>query len=192
MKAKPPPGRRKFADVSEEMQYLYDKLLYWLYQRQDARRGRRFSDRLARVLVKANPEPESIFSAECRSLVHEAKGDLAKAIEHRVEGIRRIRQLHDIPQDTPQKEYIFRLYGYDDLSDRLDLLAVLYHDSGQLDKALATLVESKRLCKQHGIPFDGEDLMKEYQEEKRAAANGRTGNGRSKRRTAKVPSRRSG
>jgi hypothetical protein len=27
----------------------------------------------------------------------------------------------------------FRLYDYDDLSDRLDLLAVLYHDSGQLN-----------------------------------------------------------
>jgi len=33
MKVEPPPHRRKFADALEEMGYLYDKLLYWLYQR---------------------------------------------------------------------------------------------------------------------------------------------------------------
>jgi hypothetical protein len=43
---------------------------------------------------------------------------------------------------------------------------VLYHDSGDLDKALATLRESKRICEEYGIKFDGDDLLQEYLEEK--------------------------
>jgi hypothetical protein len=56
--------------------------------------------------------------------------------------------------------------GWGDLSDRLDLLATLYRASGDLDKALAVLEESKKLCGSHGVPFDGEDLLREYRKEK--------------------------
>lgn len=40
MKTMPPPDRRKFADGRDEMEYLYHKLLYWFYGRQDRRRAR--------------------------------------------------------------------------------------------------------------------------------------------------------
>ena len=46
MKTKPPPGRRKFADERDQINYLYDKLLYWLYQREDKARARAFAERL--------------------------------------------------------------------------------------------------------------------------------------------------
>src|SRR5262249_41037275 len=63
-------------------------------------------------------------------------------------------------------------YGYGDLSDRLDLLATLYHDRGDLDRAISTLLESEELCKKHGVEFDGEDILREYLEEKgRAGAD---------------------
>jgi tetratricopeptide (TPR) repeat protein len=169
MKSNPPTARRKFANVSEEMGYLYDKLVYWLYHRQEARRSRRFADRLERVLSKAGPDAESIFASECRSLVHEAKGNLARAIEHRENEIRLIRRLHQISQNSASADFIFRQYSYADLSDRLDLLAVLYHDSGDLDKALSALLESKRLCEKHRVKFDGEDILQEYLEEKRTS-----------------------
>jgi hypothetical protein len=166
MKLEPPTDRRKFADASEEIGYLYDKLIYWLYLRQDSRRARPFADRLEQRLAAASQEPESIFAEECRSLVHEAKGDLANAMKHREREIRLIRRLHQLAQNAAEADFIFRQYSYADLSDRLDLLAVLYHDSGRLDKALGTLQESRQLCEQHGIPFDGQDLFDEYQEEK--------------------------
>jgi hypothetical protein len=57
--------------------------------------------------------------------------------------------------------------GYADLSDRLDLLAVLYHDNGDTDKAMRTILESKRLCEKHGVEFDGEDILQEYLKEKK-------------------------
>jgi hypothetical protein len=167
MKSKPPPARRKFTDEWDEIGYLYDKLLYWLYHRADAEKARPFAERLEEVLPRATPEHEGIFGEECWSLVYEAKGDLPKAIAHRENEIRLIRRLHEISQNTSSADFVFRQYGYADLSDRLDLLAVLYHDSGNLDKALSTIKESQQLCRRHGIRFDGEDILAEYLEEKR-------------------------
>jgi len=191
MKSKPPADRRKFGGEWDEINYLYDKLLYWLYEREDAARARPYADRLAQLLPKADPKHEGIFSEECWSLLYEANADLPKAIQHRENEIRKMRQLHEIARSSPRQALVFKCAGYGDLSDRLDLLATLYHASGQLDKAIATVLESKRLCKQHRIPFDGEDMLEEYQEEKQATANGTPGNGRNKHRAAKVATQRS-
>jgi hypothetical protein len=164
------------------MDYLYHKLLYWLYDRQDRRKARPFADRLGRLLRKASTG-QDIFSAECRSLVAEAKGDLPKAIAHREEEIRRIERLHQITPGTPGERYVLDRYGYDDLSDRLDLLAVLYHEQGDREKAIRVLEKSRALCKRRGIDFDGEDLLQEYLAEGHASRNGaggtRTGLGKS-------------
>jgi hypothetical protein len=66
------------------------------------------------------------------------------------------------PDDAP---FALR-YGTNDLVDRFDLLAMLYHDSGDLDRAILTLVRSKSLCERFGVPFEGGDLLREYLSEK--------------------------
>lgn len=165
MKPKPPPDRRKFANEWDEIDYLYDKLLYWLYQREDAGKANPFAERLERLLPTTSPDHGSIFGEECWSLVHETKGDFASAIKHRNSEIRLIRRLHEIALALPKNEFALQGYGYQDLSDRLDLLAGLYLSSDQLDKAITLLQESKRLCEAHGIPYDGKDLLKECLEE---------------------------
>ncbi len=165
MKTKPPPDRRKFADQRDQIDYLYHKLLYWLYEREDRIRARAFAERLGRLLSKSSPGHDSIFPEECWSLICEAKDDLAGAIKHRENEVRLIKRLHEISQGTPQHKAVFQLYGYDDLSDRLDLLAVLFHGSGSLDKAISALHESKQLCAKHGFRFDAEDVLQEYREE---------------------------
>jgi tetratricopeptide (TPR) repeat protein len=166
MRNKPPAQRRKFASGWDEIGYLYDKLLYWLYGRGDAAKARAYAERLGKLLPKADPDHEAIFSEECWSLIYETKRDFRKAIEHRENEIRLIRRLHEISRGKPHQAVALKNYGYADLSDRLDLLATLYHDSGNLDRAMAILQESKRLCKAHGIKFDGEDILQEYLEVK--------------------------
>jgi hypothetical protein len=156
MKTNPPPDRRKFADARDQIDYLYHKLLYWLFEREDRVRARAFAKRLGQLLSTSSPGHDAIFPEECWSLVFEAKEDLAGAIKHRENEVRLMKRLHE-------------LYGYDDLSDRLDLLAVLYHDSGHLDKAISTLHESRQLCEKHGIKFDGEVIIQEYLEGVRPA-----------------------
>jgi hypothetical protein len=167
MKTEPPPQRRKFAGARDEMDYLYHKLLYWLYERQDRARARAFGKRLARLLSRVSPAHDAIFPEECRSLICEASEDLQGAIAHRASEIRLIKRLHETSRHTPQEEEVFGLYGYDDLRDRLDLLATLYHDSGAVDQALAVLGESKQLCEEQGVAFDGDDILQECLDEKR-------------------------
>jgi hypothetical protein len=64
MKASPPPpGRRKFAGAWDEIGYLYDKLLYWLYERQLAAKARPYAKRLERLLRQADrAQPRRAFS----------------------------------------------------------------------------------------------------------------------------------
>ncbi|HEX7378938.1 MAG TPA: hypothetical protein VF278_17590 [Pirellulales bacterium] len=81
MKAKPPLKRRTFANDWEEIEYVYQKLLYWLYTRENSRRAMPYADRLAPLLIAADSNGDSILGQECWSLIHEAKGDLDKAIE---------------------------------------------------------------------------------------------------------------
>ncbi|MBI3468626.1 MAG: hypothetical protein HY000_36960 [Planctomycetes bacterium] len=165
MKANAPTGRRKFVDEWDEIGYLYDKLLFWLYQRQDKGKARSYADRLEPLLRKAAPDHQAIRGEECWSLIYESRGNLRKAVQHRENEIRLIHRLHEAAHDSPHSEVLLRGYGFADLSDRLDLLATLYHDSGDLDRAIETLDESRRLCDAHGIDFDGEDLLREYRSE---------------------------
>jgi hypothetical protein len=52
-----------------------------------------------------------------------------------------------------------------DLADRLDLLAILYHEAGNPQQAIRILRQSQRLCARHGEAFDGADLLADYLEE---------------------------
>jgi hypothetical protein len=170
MKTKPPPDRHVFKSSWDEISHVYDKVLYWLYQRESKSRARPFAARLKRLLSGADRSQESVLGQECRSLICEINNDLPGAIKHRNNEIRHIYRLREISVGTPNEDYVLNGYGLDDLSDRLDLLAVLYHDNGELDKAIATLHESKHLCDEHDIEFDGDELLRDYLDEKRNAA----------------------
>src|SRR5262245_54257834 len=132
MKVNPPRDRRKFVGQWDEISYLHDKLLYWLYQREDGGKARRYANRLEKLLPLADPDHESILGEECWSLVYESKKDRPTAIEHRENEIRLIRRLHALSLTESQREVVLKAYGYEDLSDRFDLLATLYHDNGQM------------------------------------------------------------
>lgn len=166
MKAKPPLKRRRFTNDWDEVEYLYQKLLYWLYERHDAAKAGTYAGRLERLLNVIDPAHESILGEECWSLICEARGDIPKAIEHRENEIRLMRRLHELSCASGKESLALEGRDYDALSDRLDLLATLYHDRGDLPRAIVLLRESKQLCESHGIEFDGQDLLEEYSTEK--------------------------
>jgi hypothetical protein len=167
MKDKPPPDRRTFADEWDEIGYLHNKLLYWLYQRADPKKARLYAPRLERLLLKAAPDHDAILGEECWSLIHEAKDELESAIESRKNEIRLIRRLYELSRGAPHEDVALKNYGNDDLSDRLDLLVVLYHDSGDLDKAIGILQKSKKLCRAYDIAFDAGEILQDYIKEKK-------------------------
>ncbi|HET6883726.1 MAG TPA: hypothetical protein VFI31_26465 [Pirellulales bacterium] len=166
MKAKPPLQRRKFANDWDEIEYLYQKLLYWLYEREDPAKAATYADRLEQLLLSVDPRHESILGEECWSLIYETRGDIAKAIEHRENEIRLMRRLHELTRDAAENSLALEGRGLGHLSDRLDLLAMLYHDRGEVDRAISLLRESKQLCQAHGIEFDGQDILDEYLQER--------------------------
>lgn len=159
MKTTGRPTRTKPRDDWETVNYLYQKILHWFYERADRRRARMFADRLEDQLRRMG-NPRSIFAEECQSLIAEVKGDLHQAIRHRLCEIERMRQLFQGSPAPARKDQI----GYDasDLSDRLDLLAALYYEAGDLDRAVETLLESQRLCGDCGISFDGQEMLDDY------------------------------
>src|SRR5439155_19940829 len=112
MIAKRPADRRKFAGRWDEIGYLYDKLLYWLYQRGDAAKARPFAERLRAALRAAPDCRDGIFANECWSLVFETLGDVTKAIDYRENEIRLIRRLHAISRGTAGESAVMRHYGY--------------------------------------------------------------------------------
>jgi tetratricopeptide (TPR) repeat protein len=168
--------RRKFKSDWDEIEYLYHKILSWFYERGDRSKALRFCDRLEGLLRRASPDHLAILGEECWSLVYEVRGDLRKAIEHRKNEIRLIKRLRKSALNSPQRDFLLHGYDISDLSDRYDLLAILYHDAGDLPTALKVLRQSKQLCEAHGIPFDGQDILDEYLAER--AANGSKKNGR--------------
>ena len=166
MATKFPSTKRKFASEWDEIDYLYHKILYWFYPVRDRAKALKFSKRLESLLKRFASRHEAIFGEECWSLVYEVKGDLDKAIEHREREIKLIQRLWAISKDPPAKEIVRARYDASDLSDRYDLLAILYHERGDLDKAIQILIESKAICDEHGIRFDGKDQLREYLAEK--------------------------
>jgi hypothetical protein len=152
-----------------EIDALYHRLLHWFYGKHDGAKAREIADRLEVALGKVSEGKSSIKAAECRALIAEIRGDLDEAIKQREKEIRLTRRLHKISLDTPGRDYVLRRYDFSDLSDRLDLLAILYHDAGNLEKAIQVLRRSQRLCKAHGIAFDGANLLEEYTAARRSA-----------------------
>jgi hypothetical protein len=163
-----PPTRRRFAGDWDEIEYLYRKLLYWFCEREDRRRAAAFCDRLEPLLNQVSPDDKVIVGEECRSLICEVRGDLGGAIRHRENEIRLIKRLHRISLNTPSRNLALSHYDFSDLSERLDLLAALYHEAGDLDRAIRILKESKQLCEKRGIRFESPELLRHYLRERGA------------------------
>ena len=162
---------KKAASGRDEIHRLYLELLYRFYEKEDRKKASRVAARLERALGQSREK--SIRMEECRSLIAEVRGDVGAAIKHREREISLIKKLHRISVGKPGEAYVFREYSHADLSDRLDLLAILLHDAGRIDRAIDVLEESQRLCKEHGLKFAGKDLLRDFVKERRGpSANG--------------------
>jgi hypothetical protein len=170
MRAKAPGTKRRFRTAWEQIEYLYHKMLYWFYDRADRRQAGPFAERLRTLLFKSDPTCEAILGASARALLAEFDGDLWTAIRSREREIELLRRLIEAKAPPAVKP------GPDDIADRLDLLASLYWEAGDLARAEETLLESQRHCARHGIVFDGQEMLDELRlERKSAGPNGIAG-----------------
>jgi hypothetical protein len=150
----------------EDVESLYHDLLRKFYEDADLAGAARVAKRLEQQLVSETEAARSIRGDEIRSLLAELRGDWDEAIRNREREIRRILALHTI-QEHATREYICDQYSYSDIADRLDLLANLFARRGDLDCAIETLIESREFCELHHIPFDGQELLDEFEQDRR-------------------------
>jgi hypothetical protein len=148
--------------LEADLEDLYLRFLHAFYEDDDREQSLLIAERLEAELASRPDFAESIRGDEIRSLLAELRGDFASAIHNRREEIRKIRELHSLVQGTPGWAYVFRQYDFRDISDRLDLLAVLHTHLDDYPEAVKVLNESKAFCASHEIPFDGEDLLEEF------------------------------
>jgi hypothetical protein len=149
--------------VTARVEALRLELLRVLYELRDHPKARAVAAQLGRSLAASPEYGDSIRCDEVYSLLAEVRGDLAEAARCREAEIRKILELHSLSVNSPAWEYVARQYDFSDVSDRLDLLAILYDKLGDTERAITTLVESKQYCESHGIPFDGADLLAEFE-----------------------------
>jgi hypothetical protein len=166
------PEGDKSGAAGETVEALYAQLLTAFYENGNRAQARTVASRLDKALAASPDAADSIRAEEIRSLIAELRGDLRQAVESREAEIRKILELHTLTVRRPSWDYLVRRYDFSDVSDRLDLLAALYDRQGDVDRAIATLHESKQYCQAHQVPFDGQDLLQEL-EYGRTAMNAR-------------------
>ena len=173
MTSKATSSRSQKKSLLEGADSLYSEFLRLFYDEGDRRGARKIAPRLVAFL---NAEPEfaaSIRGEEVRSLLAELRGDFLEAIRSREAEVRKILELHALALKDSTWEYVSRQYDHADVSDRLDILAILYDRVGDLTRAKATLQESRDYCASHGIPFDGQEILDELRKSRRTRPQAR-------------------
>lgn len=124
-----PRNRRRFANAWAELDYLCDKIRFWLFTRGQPSRAERFQHRLARTLRARPDDHTAILRAEGLALLHQLKGDLRAAITYREREIQLMERLHEeanTERYSPEvKAYMLRDRGPAELKKRRLLLKTL-------------------------------------------------------------------
>jgi len=163
--------------ITADTELLYLGLLKEFYEKGNRERANHFAIQLEESLAASPEYAYSIRGEEIRSIIAELRDRYADAIQSRETEIRKILELHTRTIGTPHWEYVSKQYDFSDVSDRLDLLAILYDKKGEQDRAIQILIESKQFCLAHHIPFDAQDLLDELEQSQRDAANHDPGQG---------------
>jgi hypothetical protein len=122
----PPDTRRSFSNGWAELEYLCQKVRYWLYDRKQRTRALRYRDRLTQVLAGLPKSELAILREEGLALLHELEGQIDAAIRHRrreVELMERLQREAQSPKYSKEtRTYMLRDRGAADLQDRRMIL----------------------------------------------------------------------
>ena len=138
-----------------EAKELYVQLLHFFYDQNEELKAKSIALSLLRVIDSLDPSSKTLIGNEYRALIAEVDGDVEGAIRYREAWVKMVDKF------TKKKKLQELALTADDYSDQLDLLAVLYCQSGRLSEAEVIINKSASVCLEAGIPFDGKDVLKE-------------------------------
>ena len=120
---------KKSTPKKSDLRSLYLEFLKRFYQKGDRAAAKKLAVRLEAALAASPEDTAAIRGDEIRSLLAELRGDHEEAARCRETEIRRILELHSLVVNTKDWDYVSRRYDFNDVSDRLDILALLYESS---------------------------------------------------------------
>lgn len=120
----------------------------------DRAESKRGAERLASLMNQVEDGQGSILGQDSLALIAEIRGNLGASAEHRLKSAALITQLLS-------SGYPLHDYGWDDVAERFTLAALDYDRMGELRKAMKCLRQAEVVCRQHGLPFDGKQLVDE-------------------------------
>lgn len=164
MKFELPAAATKMPSGWLEVEKLYGRILTLFYEKNDRQGALRLAPKLRLLIALCDPGCTSILGAAARSVLSELEGDYWSAIHCREREIELLRKVQDASLPPRVRATA------EEISDRLDLLASLHWEAGDLDKAEKILLESERFCTQHAVKFDGRPMLKELRREKKMLA----------------------
>jgi hypothetical protein len=132
----PPSTQRRFANGWGELDYLCEKIHYWLHVRKQTAAAQRYKDRLTKVLSELPASNIAIIRAEGLALLSEMKGEVAAAIVHRRREIHLMERLHKEAESATEstRKFMLRTRSARDLRERRIILEALRKKHAQLRK----------------------------------------------------------
>jgi len=131
---------------------LYHRLLDLFYSQESKARAVPVAFRLLRMLDKLDPNSDTLLTLAARAVIAELDGDLTEAIHYRQ------RELAVMDQLIAKRQLEAADLTYADYADRLDLIANLALELGDLEAAEMAIERSVAFCRKHRVKFDGADI----------------------------------
>src|SRR5436189_4996757 len=100
----PPQTKRAFENSWLELDYLCKKVSYWLYDRGQPSRARRYVGRLVEILKALPADDAAILRQEGLALLYELQGDTRTAATFREKEIQLMERLHKEAESGYSKE----------------------------------------------------------------------------------------
>ena len=91
----PPVTRRSFTNTWGELDYLCQKIHYWLYTRKRKSKAEYYLERLERTLGDLPENHSAILREDGLALLCALKGDVGESVKHRRREIRLMERLHE-------------------------------------------------------------------------------------------------
>ena len=132
---------------------LYHRILDLFYGQGSKARAVPIAFRLLRILDKLDPNSDALLTLAARAVLAELDGDLVEAIQFRK------RELVAMDRLIAKRQLEAASLDFSDYADRLDLMANLSFDLGDLDAAEEAIGQSLAFCRKHGVKFDGKDIQ---------------------------------